>query len=69
MLRLRSKSRPMTFSEFIALMNLRFKLFGKSDTIKKFDKYKSKFYNEGTDGQLLVADLSYIETDNGSEED
>ena len=50
-------------------MNLRFKLFGKSDTIKKFDKYKSKFYNEGTDGQLLVADLSFIETDNDSEED
>lgn len=54
---------PMSFEQFIMLMNLRFKLFGRSDTIKKFDKYKSQYYNEDTDGRLVVrSGLSYIET-------
>lgn len=50
--------RPMTFSEFIALMNLRFKLFGRADTQKKFDKFKRLCYNESTDGKLTVYDYS-----------
>lgn len=54
--------RPMTLSEFIDLMNLRFKLFGRSDTQKKFDKYKHDYYTESTDGHLIVKDLSFIET-------
>lgn len=54
---------PMSFDQFIALMNLRFKLFGRSDTIKKFDKYKHEYYYEDTDGRLVVRNgLSYIET-------
>lgn len=58
------ESRPMTFSEWIALMNLRFKLFGRSDTIKKFDDYKDMMYHQNTDGDLFVFDYdhqSYIE--------
>lgn len=60
--------RPLTLSEFIALMNLRFKLFGRSDTQKKFDKYKHQYYHEDTDGLLVTADLSFIEIDNLEEE-
>lgn len=60
---------PMSFDQFIALMNLRFKLFGRSDTQKKFDKYKHKYYTEDTDGNLLVRDnLSLIEIDNEVED-
>lgn len=57
-------SRPMTFSEWISLMNLRFKLFGRSDTIKKFDDSKHMMYHQNTDGDLFVVDYdhqSYIE--------
>lgn len=54
---------PMLFSEFLDLMNLSFKLFGRSYTTKKFDKYKHQFYTEDTDGRLVVKrNLSYIET-------
>lgn len=60
--------RPLTFSEFIELMNLRFKLFGRSDTQKKFDKYKREYYHEDTDGRLVTPDLSFIETDNPDED-
>ncbi len=54
----KKNERPMTFSEFVALMNLRFKLFGRADTQKKFDKYKHLCYNEGTDGKLYVCEDS-----------
>lgn len=65
MLKVTGNMRPMSFMEFIALMNLRFKLFGRSDTQKKFDKYKHKVYTEDTGGQLMVRDdLSFIETPN-----
>lgn len=54
---------PMSFDQFIKLMNLRFKLFGRSDSIKKFDKYKHQYYYEDTDGNLVVrSNLSFIET-------
>ena len=43
-------------------MNLSFKLFGRSYTQKQFDKFKHKYYNENTDGYLVTADLSYLET-------
>lgn len=62
------KKRPLTLMEFLSLMELRFKLFGRSDTQKKFDKYKHKYYNEGTDGWLETADLSFIENDFSDEE-
>lgn len=55
--------KPMSFEQFIMLMNLRFKLFGRADAIKKFDKYKREYYTEDTDGRLAVrSNLSYIET-------
>lgn len=47
-------SRPMTFSEWIDLLNLRFKLFGRADTIKKFDISKDEMYYQDTDGALHV---------------
>lgn len=53
--------RPLTLIEFLELMNLSFKLFGRSYTQKQFDKFKHKYYNETTDGYLETADLSYIE--------
>lgn len=58
-------SRLMTFSEWVSLLNLRFKLFGRSDTIKKFDDSKLMMYYQNTDGDLFVFDdmdhQSYIE--------
>lgn len=68
-LRVKGSLRPLTLLEFIKLMELRFKLFGRSDTQKKFDKYKHVYYHEDTDGRLVTADLSFIETDNFDKED
>lgn len=66
--KVQGKLRPLTLLEFVAVMNLRFKLFGRSDTQKKFDKYKHQYYHEDTDGRLVTADLSFIETDFDNEE-
>lgn len=61
-MRVEGKKRPLTLLEFLQLMDLSFKLFGRSYTQKQFDKFKHKYYNENTDGYLETADLSYIET-------
>lgn len=53
--------RPLNFDEFIQLMNLSFKLFGRTYTQKQFDKFKRQYYTEDTGGCLITGDLSYIE--------
>lgn len=50
----------LTFSEFIDLINLLFKLYGRSYAQKMFEKYKHKYYNVDTDDCII--NLSYIKT-------
>lgn len=40
---------PITFSEFLELINVIFKLYGRNCAQKEFEKYKHQYYNVSTD--------------------
>lgn len=40
---------PISFSEFLELINVIFKLYGRNCAQKEFEKYKHQYYNVITD--------------------
>lgn len=50
---------PITFSEFLELINVIFKLYGRNCAQKEFEKYKHQYYNVSTDvdGEDMILKL------------
>lgn len=41
---------PLSFMEFLELIQVVFKLYGRNCAQKEFEKYKHQYYNVSTDG-------------------